>query len=115
MQAKKNILIPIFILIIIASICFIIISFKNKNNISDNTITNSALTKEYNIDGILIYDIKLYVSDNVSKLMAKVKNANKDDVSDNSFACCKEWGATNHTGEPKITIINGSLMLSMHR
>ena len=81
MQAKKNILIPIFILIIIASICFIIISFKNKNNISDNTITNSALTKEYNIDGILIYDIKLYVSDNVSKLMAKVKNANKDDVS----------------------------------
>ena len=41
--------------------------------------------------------------------------ANKDDISDNSFACCKEWGATTHTGEPKIIIINGSLLLSVKR
>ena len=41
--------------------------------------------------------------------------ANKDDITDNSFACCKEWGATTHTGEPKIIIINGSLLLSVKR
>ena len=40
--------------------------------------------------------------------------ANKDDVSDNSFACCKEWGAKAHTGEP-LVIINGSLLLSVKR
>ena len=41
--------------------------------------------------------------------------ANKDDITDNLFACCKEWGAITHTGEPKIIIINGSLLLSVKR
>ena len=52
-----------------------------KNGRKDVCVLIDRISKEYNIDGILIYDIKLYVSDNVSKLMAKVKNANKDDVS----------------------------------
>ena len=89
-------------------------------NLIKNADTMSDEGKQILIDGavsrIYVYDdsLDIYFKGG-SNTEIPLDPANKDDITDNSFVCCKEWGATNHTGEPKITIINGSLMLSMHR
>lgn len=93
---------------------------KNLLNLIQNADTMNDLGKQLLIEGAVN---RIYVYDDYFDIYFKggrntevpLNHTKSDEFTDNSFACSQEWGATTHTGEPKITIINGSLLLSVKR
>ncbi len=83
-----------------------------------DTMTDEG--KQILIDGavekIYVYDdsLDIYFKGGSSTEIT-LNPKNKDDITDETFAYSQRCGAITHTGEPLITIINGSLMLSVHR
>ena len=83
-----------------------------------DTMTDEG--KQVLIDGAVE---KIYVFDDSLDIYFKggsntevpINSRKSDDITDETFAYSQRWGATTCTGEPLITIINGSLMLSVHR
>ena len=73
-------------------------------------LTDGAVEKIYVFDDSLDIYFK-----GGSSTEVPMNPKNKDDITDDSFVCSQRWGAKACTGEPMIMIINGSLMLSVHR
>lgn len=85
MQTKeKKLLIAVAILIIVFALTFIYMK-KTKNNekkydMNNNYITNEALNKDYEIDGIKITNIALYSDENESKFTGLITNNTDHDL-----------------------------------